>query len=152
MHVLRPDQAEAEAEPEQAWPPLEASQCHCQCHLLGNTDPNRDPGPRPLAGHALGQAKLSSVSYRCPVCPLPVRLPAFLLACLPCSLLPASRSCDPLPNVRDRLRLCLVIFFLPLLPCKNQYAYLTKGLCKWSIDWQEFVGETKKRWKFFNYK
>lgn len=26
------------------------------------------------------------------------------------SLLPAKRSCDPLPNVRDRLRLCLVIF------------------------------------------
>lgn len=116
--------------------------------------PEPGPGTQTPSGPCTwpGQAQLGLVSLPClPIARSPACLPAFLPACLPCSLLPASRSCDPLPNVRDRLRLCLVIFFLPFLPCKNQYAYLTKGLCKWSIDWQEFVGETKKTMEVFKY-
>jgi len=87
-------------------------QCHCQCHFtrpghghsLSQTHSQTRVGihtqtmarcspktqveePDSQAGRALGSNSSSSSS-----------------------LLPAKRSCDPLPNVRDRLRLCLVIF------------------------------------------
>lgn len=32
---------------------------------------------------------------------------------------------------------------------QNQYAYLAKGICKGSINWQQFVGETKKTKEVF---
>lgn len=103
-----------------------------------------EPGPGTQTPSGPSSAQLGLVSSPC----LPIaRSPA----CLPCSLLPASRSCDPLPNVRDRLRLCLVIFFLPFLPCKTNTLTLQREYVNGQSIGSSLWVRQRKRRKYFKF-